>query len=284
MRKKPSQNRYSAEFSLPFIVGAPSMVLGENLLENVQQLASMVDHVEIVLFYTPTLHNFPSPGEVKALKKLGVDKGVSFSVHLPTYLEIASQDRQKREKSIQLAIDLINIMAELSPIHHILHIPYTTPTLTPVPGLYFTGEHRNKFMDWTQRAMESLETICLRVGQGNKILVENINYSPIFLECFLKPGSCEFCLDLGHLLLGRENVVEVAKQFMPVTSEVHLHGVRGFQEHLSLAVLPETQVSEWTRLLAAASFSGVVNLEVFSEEDLDTSMDMLNQSWQFIAE
>ena len=251
------------------------MVFGENLLDNAHLLAGRVDHVEIVLFYTPTLHNIPSAGEVKALKNLGADEDVSFSVHLPANLEIASRDRQKREKSVQLAIDLIHIMDELNPMHHVLHIPYNSPTLTPVPGLYFTGEHGDKFIDWTQRAKRSLETIQLRVGQGNKILVENINYSPIFLECFLKPGSCEFCLDLGHLLLGRENVIGVTKKFLSVTREVHLHGVRGFQEHLSLAVLPETQVSEWIRLFAEASFSGVVNLEVFSEADLEASINML---------
>jgi sugar phosphate isomerase/epimerase len=254
------------------------MVFGENLLENVYLLAGLVDHVEIVLFYTPTLHNFPSAGEVKALKKLGADEDVSFSVHLPAYLEIAARDRQKREESVQLAIDLIHILDELNPMHHVLHIPFTPPTLTPVPGLYFTIKHRDRFVDWKQRTEESLETIQLRVGQGNKILAENINYSPMFLECFLKPGSCEFCLDLGHLLLGRENVVEVTKQFLSVTREVHLHGVRGFQEHLSLAVLPEPQVNEWIRLFAEASFSGVVNLEVFSPADLEASMDLLSQA------
>jgi len=67
----------------------------------------------------------------------------------------------------------------------------------------------------------------------------------------------------------------VTKQFLSVIREVHLHGVRGFQEHLSLAVLPETQVYEWIRLFAEASFSGVVNLEVFSPADLEASMDML---------
>jgi len=56
---------------------------------------------------------------------------------------------------------------------------------------------------------------------------------------------------------------------------VHLHGVRGFQEHLSLAVLPEAQVYEWIRIVAEASFSGVVNLEVFNPADLEASRDML---------
>jgi len=251
------------------------MVFGENLLENAHLLTGMVDHIEIVLFYTPTLHNFPSVSEIKALKKLGANEDVSFSVHLPTFLEIASPNRKKREKSVQMVIDLINFMDELNPLYHILHIPYTSPTLTPVPGLYFTGEHRDKFIDWTKRAMESLETIQLRVGQSNKLLVENINYSPIFLESFWKLGLCEFCLDMGHLMLGRESVSGVAKQFMSVTKEVHLHGVQGCQEHLSLAVLPEVRVSKWISLLVEASFKGVVNLEVFSEGDFEASMRML---------
>ena len=247
-------------------------------------LADWVDHVEIVLFYTPTLHNFPSPGEINALRKFGADEDINYSVHLPACLEIASRNKKKREKSVQLAIDLINLMAELNPIHHILHIPYTTPTLTPVPGLYFADEDRDKFIDWTQRAMESLENIRLRVGQVNKILVENINYSPVFLENFWDSGLCEGCLDWGHLILGRENVGEVTKQFMPVTREIHLHGVQGYQEHLSLAVLPEARVAKWISLLVEASFRGVVNLEVFSEEDLKSSMGMLIQISQPIAE
>lgn len=251
------------------------MVFGENLLENAYLLAGMVDHVEIVLFYTPALNNFPSPSEIKALRKLGANEDVSYSVHLPTFLEIASRNRKKREKSVQMIIDLINIMDELNPMYHILHIPYTSPTLTSVPGLYFTGEHRDKFIDWTQRAAQSLEKIQGRTGQNNKLLVENINYSPIFLECFWKMGLCEFCLDMGHLMLGRESVIKVTKQFMPVTREVHLHGVKGCEEHLSLAVLPEALVSKWVKLLVEASYGGVVNLEVFSEGDLEASISML---------
>jgi sugar phosphate isomerase/epimerase len=273
--RKYSQNRSDAAFWLPVKIGAPSMVFGENLLENAYLLAGMVDHIEIVLFYTPTLHNFPSVGEIKVLKKLGADEDVSFSVHLPAFLEIACRNWKKREKSVQLVIDLINFMDELNPMYHILHIPYTSPTLTPVPGLYFTGEHRDKFIDWTQRAMESLETIQLRVGQSDKILVENINYSPIFLESFWKLGLCGFCLDMGHLMLGRESVSGVTKQFMPVIREIHLHGVTGHEEHLSLTVLPEARVSKWVKLLVEASYRGVVNLEVFSEGDLEASMRML---------
>ncbi|MBT8367031.1 MAG: sugar phosphate isomerase/epimerase [Deltaproteobacteria bacterium] len=265
----------NSTFKLPFKIGAPSMVFGDDLLQNVRLLAALVDHIEIVLFYTSTLHNFPTPSEIKALRKLGGNEDVSFSVHLPAFLEIASGDRKKREKSVQLAIDLINFMDELNPMYHILHIPYSTPTLTPVPGLYFNGEHRDKFIDWTRRATQSLENIQGRTGQNHKLLIENINYSPIFLETFWNLGLCGFCLDMGHLMLGGESVTEVTKQFMPVTSEIHLHGVKGCEEHLSLAVVPANRVSKWLKLLLEASYGGVVNLEVFSQADLAASMRML---------
>jgi hypothetical protein len=50
----------SASPKLPFEIGAPSMVYGEDLLKNARTLADVVDNVEIVLFHTPSLHNIPS--------------------------------------------------------------------------------------------------------------------------------------------------------------------------------------------------------------------------------
>jgi sugar phosphate isomerase/epimerase len=205
---------------------------------------------------------------------------VGFSVHLPTALEIASRDRRTREKSVSMVVDIIDFMSELDPVHHILHIPFTTPTLTSVPGLYFTAEHRDEFIDWTLRATESLETIQDRIDRRNGILVENINYSPIYLERFWKLGLCGFCLDMGHLMLGRESVSGVSRQFMSAIEEIHLHGVEGHAEHLSLAVLPKPRVAQWIALLIAAGYKGVINLEVFSRECLASSMDILGEVFQ----
>lgn len=238
-------------------------------------LADMVDHIEILLFHTPTLHNFPSSTEIKAAKKFGDEKGLSYSVHLPTCLEIASRHREKRQKSVQMAIDLINLMNELNLTYHILHIPVTPPTLTAVPGQYLTTKNQDKFAGWAQRAVDSLLKIQSRIEPDDKILVENINYSPVFLEIFWKSNICDFCLDMGHLMLGRENVSETTRRFMSVIKEVHLHGVIEDEEHLSLTVLPEARVAQWVNLLVDADFRGVINLEVFSPQDLETSIGML---------
>ena len=59
-------------------MSAPSMVFGEDLVDNVQRLAGFMDHVEIVLFHTPMLHNFPNHKEIDALlNSLDGAEGVS---------------------------------------------------------------------------------------------------------------------------------------------------------------------------------------------------------------
>lgn len=253
------------------------MVFGEDLTENVKRLAGRVDHIEIVLFYTPFLHNIPGVQEIRTLKKIGDQEQITFSVHLPDSLEIASRDRNTREASVRMARNIFLRMWELAPQHYILHIPFSPPTLVPTPGVYFTQAQGAEWDAWTQRGLESLELLCRE--ENPKILVENINYSPHLLEPFWKSGFCELCLDLGHLVLGQEKVMDLLKKYLDVTSEIHLHGVEGYTDHLSLSVLPVNLVSQWIRYLQRRSFKGVLNLEVFSLSDLETSMDMVLGAW-----
>jgi sugar phosphate isomerase/epimerase len=269
------RNRFKAALDTPFKIGAPSIGFGKNLIENVRMLSGKVDHIEILLFHTPTLDNFPSTAEIKAVKKLGDNEGLSFSVHLPASLEVASCHGDIRQRSIGMVVELIHAMTELNPTYHILHIPVTPPTLTAVPGQYFTTRNQKPFDGWAQRATDSLLAIQSRIGPHDHILVENINYSPSLLAGFWKSGLCDLCLDIGHLLLGRENVSNTTRQFMSAIKEIHLHGVINDEEHLSLSVIPEARVAQWIKLLMDADFKGIVNLEVFSPQDLDTSLRML---------
>lgn len=254
---------------------APSMVFGEDLLENIRRLACIMDHVEVVLFHTPTLHNIPEPRDIQRIRELGTRKNIAFSVHLPASLEIASEDRKKRDASVQLALDIFSRMSGAAPRTYILHIPFSPPTLAPVPGDYFTAGQNHQWSAWTKRALESLKILYESLGDTSELLVENINYSPSFLEPFLESGWCDLCLDLGHLMLGNEKVSEILSHYLDVTREIHLHGVKGYEEHLSLSVLPVSLVSGWMDLLDKASYDGVVNLEVFSPSDLEESMRII---------
>lgn len=251
------------------------MVYGKNLLENAKRLADLVDNIEIVLFSTPNLNNTPDSDELDLLRKLGRKKKVTFTVHLPASLEIASKDRKLREQSIRMVSELCNHTAPIEPLHYILHVPFTTPTLVPVPGLYFKSDDGQNWEEWTRRGLDALEIIFDTTLVAGKLLLENINYSPCFLDPFLKEGQCGFCLDTGHLILGRENVNDALRRYQEEIRELHIHGVKGYEDHLSLSVLPIESVCEWMDYLIQIEFDGILNLEVFSHEDLTGSLNTI---------
>jgi sugar phosphate isomerase/epimerase len=261
--------------ALPFQISAPSMVFGEDRLKNVRILGGLVDNVEIVLFFTPSLHNIPDHREIEILKEIGEKKNVTFTVHLPASLEIASSEKRKREESVQLAMELCLKFEDLNPKHYVLHVPFSPPTLVPVPGLYFKPGQGHEWDEWTERASESLELLHGVLVDAQRLLVENINYSPYFLDPFLKEGYCMLCLDLGHLMLGRENVIGLMERYLNVTTEIHIHGVEGDREHLSLGVLPGDKVQKWLTYLTETHFNGILNVEVFSPTDLQESMEII---------
>ncbi len=261
-----------------FRIGAPSMVFGPGTLKNVQRLAGLVDHVEIVLFHTPTLHNIPTPEEMECIREIAADRGLSLSVHLPTCLEIASPDPDRCRDSLAMAASLITQLQHPAIQNFILHIPYDRPTLAAVPGRYFHAENRDAFAGWLDRARDGLRRLRAASGSGAPLLVENINHSPVLMQSLWEEGRCGFCLDIGHLLLGGEPVLPVMDACLPHIREIHLHGVVGYEEHLGLNVLPLERVRRWMDRLTAADFRGVVNLEMFSPADLTASLEMVRQA------
>ena len=261
----------------PFIISAPSMVFGKDLAENVKRLSRLVDHIEIVVFHTPELHNIPTSRDILFMKKIKAEKKITYSVHLPASFEIAAQSRQKREMAIQIATQIIDEMAELDPEYYILHVPVATPTLTAEPGCYMTDKSSFRYAAWADRALESLGRIQEATGLNRQLLLENINYSPVLLEEIWQKGLCAFCLDIGHLLLGGESVLKVLKRYLPVVREIHIHGVVGWEEHLGLDVLPPERVRSWFDFLNENGYAGILNIEVFDPQDLAKSLQLLEK-------
>lgn len=263
-----------------FKVGAPSMVYGDDMVTNAEILShsgSGLNFTEILLFHTPELHNIPSSQEIQALKKIKDSTQSVYTVHLPASLEIASKEKELREQSICFLVDILHKTSVLQPVYYILHIPMAPPTLIADPRQYIQSRSSQSLGDWTSRAMESLARIQESVGNTSNLLIENINYSPQFLAPFLDAGYCGFCLDVGHLLLGDEPVGEVLEHFSDHIREIHLHGVKDYTEHLSLEVLPRDEVVEWFSFLVDWNYIGYINLEVFSPEDLKTSLKVVSE-------
>jgi sugar phosphate isomerase/epimerase len=253
------------------------MIFGHDIVENAEILAQVVDNVEIVFFHTPGLHNFLSSSDFRRLARIADQSGVSYTVHLPDSLQIASPSAAKRAESVGLILELIASADAIDPRHFVLHVPYTPPTLVPVPGLYLKSIHREEWRPWLARATESLSAILEKGGPSVRLLIENINYSLSFLEPLVENGPCRICLDIGHLLLGDESVTAAIDRYQAHIREIHIHGIQGYRDHFSLALLPQDRLQRWLNQLLRIGYDGILNLEVFSPQELLVSLELLGR-------
>ena len=86
------------------------------------------------------------------------------------------------------------------------------------------------------------------------------------------------CLDLGHLMVYGYDVLEIFNKYAAKTSVLHLHGVETGRDHITLERLSDKLFE--TVLQVLNKFSGVVSLEVFSFENLDSSLKYLESHWK----
>ena len=252
------------------------MIFGHDIVENAEILSTLVDNVEIVLFSTPTQNNYLSSRDITTLIDIARRTGINYTVHLPTSLQIASSDLPLRIESVQSVIELIRQLEPLNPQYFILHIPYSQPTLVYKPGDYFKQIDYKEWQKWLTRASNSLMDIATN-GEKHGLLLENINYSVLHLEPLFKNNPCFLCLDIGHLLLGKEDVSTEIDSYHNVIKEIHLHGVKGHVDHKSLDIVPHKRVLKWLERLNDVGFSGILNIEVFSQADLISSLDLIDR-------
>jgi hypothetical protein len=112
-----------------------------------------------------------------------------------------------------------------------------------------------------------------RARCGDRFLLENL-VGRGFEELAAAMPDLPLCLDTGHLLLNGSGVASFLKRFAARIREIHLHGVRDGADHR-----PFGAADRWLQELAPflRSFTGVVNLEVFSRGDLDECLRALRE-------
>ncbi|MDR0563303.1 MAG: AP endonuclease [Spirochaetaceae bacterium] len=226
------------------MITVPSWVIPGSYLENLSFLKDKpaVQGVELLFFIYDQ--------EVKALLDAesaeleAYTQRFTFTAHLPDALQEAHEE----------------LVTRLFPLvrHYVLH-----------PGLEEHRERQAKIMlSWFERF------------GPQRFLLENT--APGLLEGILPrlPPETPLCMDTGHLLLEGKRPAVFFKHYRERIQEIHLHGIdraasaadKRLPDHRSLA-----SKAPWFQELVPelAEFTGVINLEVFSWEEVQSSLTVL---------
>lgn len=250
-------------------IGTTSYVFPEEILPNVWRLKETVDDIELLFFESESI---PSIELMNELKELSQQFGFSYTVHLPLDLRLTDADPGIRRASVDKVIKFIEKAAYLEPYGYILHID-------PAP-VRRSWVDRNGFLpdlktEWQKQAGETVKEIMENVSVcPSTICVENLDYPLELLDDIIAEFNLSICLDIGHLLQHKFNIEKYFQKYIDGTRVIHLCGINSSGLHGSLREVEPKIIAWLKKYLDFVQYNGVLTLEVFSESDLEESMEL----------
>jgi sugar phosphate isomerase/epimerase len=239
----------------PFRLGSTSYVYPADILPNVRRLAPLVDDVELVLFEVDDgQNNLPSPDVIGALGELAAEHDLTYTVHLPLDLRLASGDSSP---SLEKARRVIRCVRSLGPWAYVVHLD----------GSEIVPDASSAVLTrWRDQAARSLELLGQEVGDLRLLAVENLeSYAPEAFLPLLDRLPFSLCLDVGHFLKSGSDPLPYLQAYLERTRVVHLHGCRDGRDHRGLDLLPGGLLADLLDLLLSSGYRGVLTLEVFTQ-------------------
>jgi sugar phosphate isomerase/epimerase len=240
---------------LPFRLGSTSYVYPADILSNVRRLASLVDDVELVLFEVDDgQNNLPSPDVVDTLNGLAAEHDLTYTVHLPLDLRLASDDSSP---SLEKACRVIRCVRSLGPWAYVVHLDGNEIVPDAGPAA---------LTRWRDQAAHSLDLLGQEVGDPQVLAVENLeSYAPDAFLPLLDHLSVSLCLDVGHFIKSGSDPLLYLQTHLGRTRVVHLHGCQDGRDHRGLDLLPNALLIDLLDLLLSSKYQGVLTLEVFTQ-------------------
>jgi sugar phosphate isomerase/epimerase len=243
---------------LPFRLGSTSYVYPADILPNVRRLAPLVDDVEQVLFEVDDQSNLPSPDVVEELGRLAEAHDLTYTVHLPLDLRLASDDAW-RHPSMEKARRVIRSTRLLHPWAYVVHLD----------GSEIENEEAVNpatLARWRDQAARSLEMIAQEAGAPHLLAVENLeNYSPDAFLPLLDWLPISLCTDVGHFLKTGQPPLPYLRAHGERIRVIHLHGCRDGRDHRGLDLISDGLLDSLRDWLMTSRYQGVLTLEVFTE-------------------
>jgi len=259
----------------PFVLGSTSLTYPNlGLIENVRRRPSEFNLVELTLEYPRSL---PLTDEkIEELNRIKEKEGLTYSIHLPLSIRLASTNPRLRETSVEVIADTYERAEKLDPVVYTLHVsPIYPPGGSPLTHLF----EITQFADRLEKGKKSLLELAEHLDPG-KIAVENLFTDLHRLQGFLDDHGYRRCLDIGHLTKsGNDPLLHFYENARSI-SNVHLHGVIDEKDHQQLG--PEENNLDLVGLfevIKSIGYSGPVILEQFKTNHLDESLETIERAW-----
>jgi len=252
----------------PFRLGTTSYIYPDHIVPNVVKLAPFLDEIELVLFESEGLDNYPDETQMKDLMSLSIHQEVDFNIHLPIDIFLGDKNEEVRFRGISVVKKVIERTRCLKPSLYTLHFDLRDKN----------GREETDIEAWRRRILRSSEEMTGRGIEPKRIAIETLSYPFEWIEDIVKEFGFSICLDIGHMLIYNQDIPRYLKKYLPQTSIIHLHGVENGVDHLGIDRLNGKIVD--LILLKLQSFTGILSMEVFSFADLKNSLEVLEQRWK----
>ena len=251
-----------------FRIGTTSYIIPADILPNVEYLAPLVDDVELVLFETDEYgSNLPDAALCARLAGLAAAHALTYTVHLPLDLRLGDGG-DEGHVSLRKARRVVEATGSLAPYAYVLHLDGRA---------LLEGTSPSELAHWQDNARRALEILCAWAGEPARVCVENLErWDPEAFAPVVTALGVGRTIDIGHLWLQRVDPLIHLARWIDRTRVIHLHGI-GERDHQSLAHVPAARLDPVVRFLAER-FDGVLTLEVFSQADLEESLQVLHAS------
>jgi sugar phosphate isomerase/epimerase len=250
----------------PFKLCTTSFIYPDEYVPNVKMLGPYLDEIELLLFESQGKDVLPTRKVITELCRLAEEFDLSYNVHLPTDISISDRNPGRQEDAVEKMIQVMDLVRPLDPSALILHVPYTEKS-------YDEQFVRN----WHDRVWQNLAKIRSAAEKQDIIAIETLEYPLELIENIILDLDLGICLDLGHLMVYDYDLIKVFDKYGFKTPVIHLHGVENGHDHTTLARLSEDLASTVLQILKR--FKGVVSLEVFSFENLNSSLEFFENHW-----
>lgn len=245
---------------LPFRIGTTSYIVPADILPNARWLAEKVKDIELVLFDVDEYCNVPDAETIAELNTIAATYGLTYTVHLPLDLDFGANGKTL---SVEKAQKVIRATEDLFPWAYVAHLA--------------KGADGKCAEEWQKDRTPAIRELLFSVSEPSLLAVENLECYPAEWNLpIINENGLSMTIDIGHLWLQGRDPLPLLSEWLPFIRVIHLHGI-GTRDHQSLTHQPFEQVQTLMRTLIKKEYSGVLTLEVFNQEDFESSMKVLER-------